>query len=81
MKIEDERGLVWFVENGDPAYPFVKVLKAKGYTQIVLTSWLLYGIIAEHKMLNSEDFEGPALVRAIRLADCLAVIQEEAQSK
>ena len=65
--VEDEYGTRWLVAAGDPANDHINLLKRNYVSWVVLPREVLMG--------TGHDYNEPAdVLRAVRLADCLEVI-------
>ena len=83
MKIEDEHGVTWVVEAGDPARTAVLALGRRGFRWVVLPRALLRGSLkVDGSGVNSKALppgssgampEMP-LTRRCRLTDCLLAL-------
>ena len=71
--ILDEHGREWRVIGGDPAAKLVSRLRAKRYSLIVLP----FRTLATGE-LDRGCTEPASLINEVRLADCLAVLEEVA---
>lgn len=84
--IEDEHGIQWLVEAGDPARTSVLALSRAGFVKIVLPRELLRGTLdparakelatlaAASAAVSATLTSSAAIARAYRLADCLEVL-------
>lgn len=71
LEIEDEFGVTWHVDKGDPSYEHVQKLRKANYTWVILPRRLILdGVMPEE---FSHIGEG-CLQRDLRLMECVEVL-------
>jgi hypothetical protein len=65
MRIQDEYGVSWVVESGDPARTLVNRLKRYGFDWVVLPRYTL----VTGKIMDKA--ESPDFLRDVRMKDCV----------
>ncbi len=81
-RIEDEHGQAFWVDTGDPAWPFVQRLHSKHYSWIVLpfeviVGWLTpgpYWWCQPLRMARFSGYNSNEGRRLLRLAECLQAV-------
>ena len=90
-KVEDQYGVVWVVEAGDPARTAVNLLTRLGFKWLVLPRRLLLTGVLGESIISSTGSDQPLSTpapagampailvtpRQYRLADCIGVIEAE----
>lgn len=73
-QIEDERGLLWLIGPGDPAWQRVETLWRRGYRRIVLPRNVICGGEAEEDAADLTQLPPQTALRLQRLRQCLGKV-------